>query len=60
MDNIKTPNMEVTGLDELSKKLDRLQAKDSQMEEQIVKIIKQALKDARKLVHSDAATALKG
>jgi TolA-binding protein len=60
MDNIKTPNMEVTGLDELSKKLDRLQAKDSQMEEQIVKIIKQALKDARKLVQSDAATALKG
>ena len=38
MDNIKTPNMEVTGLDELSKKLDRLQAKDSQMEERITKM----------------------
>jgi hypothetical protein len=58
MDNIKTPNMEVTGLDELSKKLDRLQAKDSQMEEQIVKIIKDALKKARKLIQDDASKAL--
>ena len=41
MDNIKTPNMEVTGLDELSKKLDRLQARDSQMEQRITKIIRE-------------------
>ena len=54
MDNIKTPNMEVTGLDELSKKLDRLQAKDSQMEEQIVKIIREAIKAARSMVTADA------
>ena len=44
MDNIKTPNMEVTGLDELSKKLDRLQARDSQMEQRITKIIREAIK----------------
>ena len=58
MDNIKTPNMEVTGLDELSKKLDRLQAKDSQMEEQIVKIIREAIKAARSMVTQDAKGAV--
>lgn len=58
MDNIKTPNMEVTGLDELSKKLDRLQAKDSQMEEQIVKIIREAIKAARSMVTADAKSAV--
>lgn len=57
MDNIKTPNMEVTGLDELSKKLDRLQAKDSQMEERITKIIREAIKAARSMVTADAKGA---
>ena len=58
MDNIKTPNMEVTGLDELSKKLDRLQAKDSQMEERITKIIREAIKAARSMVTQDAKGAV--
>jgi hypothetical protein len=58
MDNIKTPNMEVTGLDELSKKLDRLQAKDSQMEERITKIIREAIKAARSMVAADAKGAV--
>ncbi len=58
MDNIKTPNMEVTGLDELSKKLDRLQAKDSQMEERITKIIREAIKAARSMVTADAKGAV--
>ena len=57
MDNIKTPNMEVTGLDELSKKLDRLQAKDSQMEQRITKIIREAIKAARSMVTADAKGA---
>ena len=57
MDNIKTPNMEVTGLDELSKKLDRLQARDSQMEERITKIIREAIKAARSMVTADAKGA---
>ena len=58
MDNIKTPNMEVTGLDELSKKLDRLQAKDSQMEQRITKIIREAIKAARSMVTQDAKGAV--
>lgn len=58
MDNIKTPNMEVTGLDELSKKLDRLQAKDSQMEQRITKIIREAIKAARSMVTADAKGAV--
>lgn len=58
MDNIKTPNMEVTGLDELSKKLDRLQAHDSQMEERITKIIREAIKAARSMVTQDAKGAV--
>ena len=58
MDNIKTHNMEVTGLDELSKKLDRLQAKDSQMEERITKIIREAIKAARSMVTADAKGAV--
>lgn len=58
MDNIKTPNMEVTGLDELSKKLDRLQAKDSQMEQRITKIIREAIKAARSMVTADANGAV--
>ena len=57
MDNIKTPNMEVTGLDELSKKLDRLQAHDSQMEQRITKIIREAIKAARSMVTADAKGA---
>ena len=57
MDN-KTPNMEVTGLDELSKKLDRLQAKDSQMEQRITKIIREAIKAARSMVTQDAKGAV--
>ena len=56
MDN-KTPNMEVTGLDELSKKLDRLQARDSQMEQRITKIIREAIKAARSMVTADAKGA---
>ena len=58
MDNIKTPNMEVTGLDELSKKLDRLQARDSQMEQRITKIIREAIKAARSMVTQDAKGAV--
>ena len=58
MDNIKTPNMEVTGLDELSKKLDRLQARDSQMEQRITKIIREAIKAARSMVTADAKGAV--
>ena len=58
MDNIKTPNMEVTGLDELSKKLDRLQAHDSQMEQRITKIIREAIKAARSMVTQDAKGAV--
>ena len=58
MDNIKTHNMEVTGLDELSKKLDRLQAKDSQMEQRITKIIREAIKAARSMVTQDAKGAV--
>lgn len=58
MDNIKTPNMEVTGLDELSKKLDRLQAHDSQMEQRITKIIREAIKAARSMVTADAKGAV--
>lgn len=58
MDNIKTPNMEVTGLDELSKKLDRLQAHDSQMEQRITKIIREAIKSARSMVTADAKGAV--
>ena len=58
MNNIKTPNMEVTGLDELSKKLDRLQAKDSQMEQRITKIIREAIKAARSMVTQDAKGAV--
>ena len=58
MDNIKTPNMEVTGLDELSKKLDRLQANDSQMEQRITKIIREAIKAARSMVTADAKGAV--
>lgn len=57
MDN-KTPNMEVTGLDELSKKLDRLQAHDSQMEQRITKIIREAIKAARSMVTADAKGAV--
>lgn len=58
MDNIKTSNMEVTGLDELSKKLDRLQAHDSQMEQRITKIIREAIKAARSMVTQDAKSAV--
>ena len=58
MDNIKTHNMEVTGLDELSKKLDRLQAHDSQMEQRITKIIREAIKAARSMVTADAKGAV--
>ena len=58
MDNIKTQNMEVTGLDELSKKLDRLQARDSQMEQRITKIIREAIKAARSMVTADAKGAV--
>ena len=58
MDNIKTSNMEVTGLDELSKKLDRLQAHDSQMEQRITKIIREAIKAARSMVTQDAKGAV--
>lgn len=58
MDNIKTPNMEVTGLDELSKKLDRLQDHDSQMEQRITKIIREAIKAARSMVTQDAKGAV--
>ena len=58
MDNIKTPNMEVTGLDELSKKLDRLQAHDSQMEQRITKIIREAIKAARSMVTQHAKGAV--
>ena len=58
MDNIKTPNMEVTGLDELSKKLDRLQAHDAQMEQRITKIIREAIKAARSMVTQDAKGAV--
>ena len=58
MDNIKTSNMEVTGLDELSKKLDRLQARDSQMEQRITKIIREAIKAARSMVTQDAKGAV--
>ena len=54
MDNIKTDNMEVTGLDELAKKLDRLQAHDPHMEKRIQDIIRKAIKAARSLVSSDA------
>ena len=46
--------MEVTGLDELAKKLDRLQAHDPQMEKRIQDIIRKAIKAARSLVSSDA------
>ena len=58
MDNIKTNNMEVTGLDELSKKLDRLQAHDSQMEKRITDIIRRAIKAARSMVQSNAKGAV--
>ena len=54
----KTKNMEVTGLDELSKKLDRLQAHDSQMEQRITKIIREAIKAARSMVTADAKGAV--
>ena len=59
MDNIKTPNMEVTGLDELSKKLDRLQAHDSQMEQRITKIIREAIKAARSMVTCSSDLTMK-
>ena len=58
MVNIKTPNMEVTGLDELSKKLDRLQAHDPRMEKRITDIIRKAIKYARSMVSRDAKASM--
>lgn len=58
MDNIKTTNMEVTGIDDLAKKLDRLQTHDSQMEKRITDIIRRAIKEARTMVVNSAKGAM--
>ena len=54
----KTKNMEVTGLDELGKKIDRLQAHDPRMEKRITDIVRKAIKAARAIVSSDAKGAI--
>ena len=56
--DFNSSNIQVTGLDELSKKLDRLQASNPEMEKKIKNVIRKAMAKAKKVATDRAHDAL--